>query len=146
MARFSERADVAASIHDTFDYVTDQNKIAEWNEHVQRAEVVGGGPVGVGAQLRQHRKRGNREFDLTFRVVSHDPPRRHTVTGQVFGVDTTMDFDFTDHDGGTSVTMSATVTGSGLRSLLAPIVAREMRKSTVMALAALRQRLGSAAG
>jgi Polyketide cyclase / dehydrase and lipid transport len=144
MTRFAERADVAASIHDTFDYVTDQGKIAEWNEHVQRAEVVSGGPVAVGALLRQHRRRGDREFDLTFRVISHEPPRHHTVTGQVFGVDTTMDFDFAEHGSGTSVTMTATVTGSGLRTMLAPIVAREMHKSTVGALAALRRRLGAA--
>ena len=145
MTRFAERADVAASIDDTFDYVTDQGKIAEWNEHVQQAEVVGSGPVGVGAQLRQHRRRGNREFDLTFQVTTHEPPRRHTVTGKVFGVDTTMDFDFAEHGTGTRVTMTATVSGRGVSSLLAPIVAREMRKSTVVALAALRQRLGTSA-
>ena len=60
-------------------------------------------------------------------------------------MNTTMDFDFTEHGSGTSVTMTATVTGSGVRQLLAPIVAREMRKSTVAALAALRQRLGTTA-
>jgi hypothetical protein len=40
--------------------------------------------------------------------------------------------------------MAATVTGRGVRGLLAPIVAREMRKSTVAALAALTHRLGAA--
>jgi hypothetical protein len=144
VARFAEHADVAASMNETFDYVTDQHKVAEWNEHVQRAEVVGGGPVGVGARLRQHRRRGNRDFDLTFQVTAHEPPRRHTVTGQVFGVDTTMDFNVAEHGAGPRVTMTATVTGKGLRGVLAPIVAREMRKSTKVALAALRQRLGAA--
>jgi len=60
----------------------------------------------------------------------------------VFGVDTAIDFTFAEHGAGTRVTMTATVTGKGIRSLLVPIVAREMRKSIVAGLTALRQRLG----
>jgi hypothetical protein len=143
MARFSEYADVAAPVRRTFDYVTDQGQTAQWNDHVQSAEVVGGGPVEVGSLLRQHRRRGNREFDLTFRVTRHEPPRRHTVTGQVFGVDTTMEFNLAEQGAGTRVSMTADITGRGVRSLLAPLVAREMRKSTRTALSALRDRLGA---
>ena len=44
---------------------------------------------------------------------------------------------------GTRVTMTATVEGRGLRRLLAPVVTREMRKSTVAALAALQTHLGA---
>jgi hypothetical protein len=35
MATFSEHADVATSIDQAFDYVTDQRKVAEWNDHVR---------------------------------------------------------------------------------------------------------------
>ncbi len=143
MARFAEHANVDASIDEAFDYVTDQDTVAEWNDHVQRAEVIGGGPVTSGALLRQHRRRGSRDFDLVFQVTAHEPPRHHTVTGQVLGVETTIDFDFADLGPGTRVTMTATLTGKGVRALIAPIVAREMRKSTVSALAALQQRLGA---
>ena len=144
MTRFSEHTDVASPVGETFAYVTDQDKVAEWNDHVQRVDVVGGGPVGVGTRLVQHRRRGRRDFDLTFQVIEHQPPTRHTVTGTVFGVDTTMDFAVASQGTGTRVTMTATVTGKGARALLAPVVAREMRKSTVAALAELRQRLGPA--
>jgi hypothetical protein len=41
--------------------------------------------------------------------------------------------------------MTADVQGRGLRRLLAPVVTREMRRSTVAALAALRARLGTPA-
>lgn len=143
MGRITEHADVAAGIEKTFAYVTDQSKLADWNAHVQHAEVIGGGPVVPGAQLRQHRRRNNREFDLVFQVAAHEPPRRHVVTGRVFGVDTTMEFALAPRGPGTRVTMDATVTGRGVRRLLAPVVAREMRKSTVRALAALRDQLGA---
>jgi hypothetical protein len=53
--RFSESAILAASVEDSFDYVTDQAKLAEWNDHVQSAEVIGGEPVRVGSLLRQQR-------------------------------------------------------------------------------------------
>jgi hypothetical protein len=145
MATFSEHADVATSIDQTFDYVTDQGKVAEWNDHVQSVNVIGGGgQVGVGSQLVQHRRRGDREFDLNFTVIAHEPRHRHIVTGQVFGVDTTMAFTFAEHESGTRVTMTASVIGHGVRRLLAPVVAREMHKSTVSALAALEERLGRA--
>lgn len=141
MPHFAESADVAAPMEKAFDYVTDQTAIAEWNEHVESAEVVGGGPVTVGSMLRQHRRRGSREFDLTFQVREHDRPHRHVVTGTVFGVETTMTFDFAALATGTRVTMTSDVSGRGLRALLAPVVAREMRKSVVVALDELTRRL-----
>lgn len=144
MATFSEHADVATSIDQTFDYVTDQGKVADWNDHVRSVEVIGDGEVGVGSRLVQHRRRGDRDFDLTFTVIAHEPPHRHIVTGQVFGVDTTMAFTFDEHESGTRVTMTASVTGRGVRRLLAPAVAREMHKSTVSALANLAAGLGRA--
>ena len=144
MATFSEHADVDTSIDQTFDYVTDQDLVAEWNDHVQSVSVIGGGQVGVGSQLVQHRRRGNREFDLNFTVIAHEPPHRHIVTGRVFGVDTTMAFTFAEHESGTRVTMTASVIGHGVRRLLAPVVAREMHKSTESAVAALEERLGRA--
>jgi uncharacterized protein YndB with AHSA1/START domain len=144
MATFSEQADVVTPIDQTFDYVTDQDSVAEWNDHVQSVDVIGGGPIGVGSHLVQHRRRGDREFDLNFTVIGHEPPHRHIVTGQVFGVDTTMAFTFAEDDSGTRVTMTASVVGRGVRRLLAPVVAREMHKSTVSAVAALEQRLGRA--
>jgi len=142
MAAFSEHADDTAPVTEAFDYVTDRARVAEWNDHVQSVEVVGGGEVATGSQLRQHRRRGEREFTLTFQVIEHERPRRHTLSGQVFGVDTTMDFAFEDLGPGARVTMTAAVSGRGARRLLAPVIAREMRKSTVNALAALTERLG----
>ena len=144
--RFSETTVVAAGVEDSFDYVTDQAKLAEWNEHVVGAEVLGDGPVGVGSVLRQHRKRGAKDFDLTFEVLEHDRPSRHVVTGTVFGVDTLMTFDFAPHGGGTRITQTAEVTGRGLRWLLARVVAKQMHTSVLTGLARLSTRLGSSAG
>jgi hypothetical protein len=142
VGRFRESADVRPTVDETFAYITDQGRLAEWNAHVQWAEVIGGGPVEVGSKLRQHRKRNNRAFDLIFEVTSHDPPRRHVVEGSVIGLDTTMSFAVEPSGPGSQVTMMANVTGRGLRRLLAPVVTNEMRKSTVRALAALQQHLG----
>ena len=57
-------------------------------------DVLGVRRCRLGSRLRQQRRRSNREFDLTFEVTAHEPPRRHTVKGTVFGVDTTMEFTF----------------------------------------------------
>ena len=144
MGRFSESVDVRSPVEATFAYVTDQDRLAEWNDHVQSAEVVGGGPVEVGSRLRQHRRRNGREFELVFEVTGHDPPCRHVVEGSVFAVGTVVSFTLRPEGTGTRVTMTAEVRGRGLRRPLAAVVTREMRKSTVAALAALRERLGAA--
>jgi len=125
MPQFAESADVAAPMEKAFDYVTDQTRIAEWNEHVESV------------------RRGSRTFDLTFEVREHDRPRRHVVTGTVFGVQTTMTFDFAALGAATRVTMTGDVSGKGWRALLAPVVAREMRKSVVAALDELTRRLAT---
>lgn len=134
MGRLRESAIVRGAQAEVFDFITNQSHVAEWNDHVQRVEVVGGGPVGVGSRLRQHRLRNNREFVLEFVVTAHEPPSRHVVEGSVFGVATTMAFLVEPADDATRVTMEAHVRGRGLSVLLAPIVTREMRKSTVAAL------------
>src|ERR687892_218878 len=107
-------------------------------------DVLGVRRCRLGSRLRQQRRRSNREFDLTFEVTAHEPPRRHTVNGTVFDVDTTMEFTFEPRDAGTRVTMAATVQGRSLRAPLAPLVTREMHKSTVTALQALKRQLGAA--
>jgi hypothetical protein len=141
MPRLSEETVVATSPEATFAYITDQTRLSEWNEHVQSAEVVDGGPVVEGSRLAQHRRRNNRDFTLTFVVTAHEPPRRHVVQGSVFGVDTTVSFEISAAERGSRVVMSADVSGRGWRRLLAPLVTREMRKSTLAALAALEARL-----
>ncbi|HEX6208038.1 MAG TPA: SRPBCC family protein [Actinomycetota bacterium] len=144
MARFEEHVDVGTSVEETFRYITDQKQVASWNDHVQRVEVDGGGPVAPGTIIRQHRRRGNREFVLTFQVIDHESPRRHALRGEVFGTSTTMEFGLEPRGSGTRVSMAATVEARGLKGVLAPLVARQMRKSTVAALTALRERLGAA--
>jgi carbon monoxide dehydrogenase subunit G len=139
MGRIRESVVVNGLPAEVFDFITDQGHVADWNDHVQRVEVVGGGPVGVGSRLRQHRLRNNRDFVLEFDVRTHEPPRRHVVEGSVFGVATTMAFVIEPAAEGSRVTMEADVKGRGLSVLLAPIVTREMRKSTVAALRQLRQ-------
>jgi hypothetical protein len=82
VGRFTESAEVRATAEDTFAYITTRTGWGNENDHVQWAEVVHDGRVDVGSKLRQHRKRGRREFDLFFAVTRHDPPRRHVVEGR----------------------------------------------------------------
>lgn len=139
MARFSETIRVSATPAEAFALVTDQDRVADWNDHVQRVEVVGGGPVQNGTQLRQHRRRNNRDFVLEFEITHHEPPRRHVVAGTVFGVATTMTFTVEPApNAGCNVTMAADVHGKWFGRLLAPLVAKEMHKSTRAALQQLK--------
>ena len=74
MGRFRESVVVDQPPDAVFASITDQGRISEWNDHVQRAEVVGGGPVDVGSRLRQHRRRNKRDFALDFVVTASQAP------------------------------------------------------------------------
>lgn len=139
MAGFRDSVRVEGTPVEVFDFVTDQRRVAEWNEHVEYVDVVGGEPVEVGTRVRQHRRRGRREFVLEFEVTAHERPNRHVVKGSVLGVATTMTFLIAPAEGGSILTMDADVRGRGLGRVLAPVVGREMRKSTVAALDHLRR-------
>ncbi|HEX6302202.1 MAG TPA: hypothetical protein VF148_17250 [Acidimicrobiia bacterium] len=97
----------------------------------------------MGSRVRQHRLRNKRDFVLEFEVIAHEPPTRHVVEGTVFAVATTVAFLVEPAEEGSRVTMDAHLRGKGPSRLLAPIVTREMRKSTVAALAELRRILGN---
>ncbi len=100
-----------------FDYLTDQKNLPKWSPQVVSSEVMGGGPVQVGAKLLQKRRQGKREMVNEVSVIEHEAPRRHTVRTRVMGVQTTFTFSCEPEGQGTRMTMSGEILGKGVARL-----------------------------
>jgi uncharacterized protein YndB with AHSA1/START domain len=100
-----------------FDYFTDQKNLPRWSPQVVSSEVMGGGPVQVGAKLLQKRRQGKREMVNEVAVIEHEPPKRHTVRTQVMGVQTTFTFACEPEGQGSRMSMSGEILGKGIARL-----------------------------
>ena len=142
---------VAVSIHrpldEVFTYVADARNRPHWDESVESEELTSPGPIGVGSTIRTRMRSMGREYEYTWRIVEHEPPRHMAVESTSGPFPTTLQFEFTGRDGGTDV--SATVTGrpTGVMRLFQPMIARTTQQNLDRAYPRLKQLLetGSAA-
>ena len=71
---------------EVFDYLADITRHHEWNTALDRTEVVGSGPVGLGTQAVEIRRVLRWEMRSPFVITRHEPPTRqdfHTTGGPV---------------------------------------------------------------
>jgi len=109
-------------------HLLDPGRIATWMPDVIRLEKVTEGALGVGARYRETRRIGRQEHTQTLEVTAYEEGRRYAVTAEARGLRGTYTYALAPEDGGTRVDLAATLSGRGLMRLLAPFVARLMRR------------------
>ncbi|HVL94451.1 MAG TPA: SRPBCC family protein [Solirubrobacteraceae bacterium] len=118
---------------EVFAFVTDPQRLPEWQPLVVEVEVLGGGPLREGSVVREVRRLRGRRLEQTVEVAAYDPPRRFAM--KILDGPVPVDGDLTFSEaggGGTRVRLHAH--GSAprrlrlLEPLLKPVMAREMRK------------------
>ncbi len=116
---------------DVFAYATDPAKLPTWQTNTVSAEVEGGGPVALGARLREvHRGPGGRELSSVVAVTAHDPGRRfelHVVEGAL-PVDADLHFVPTHDGAATHLSFRAHGQPTGPLRMIQPLLARTLRK------------------
>jgi uncharacterized protein YndB with AHSA1/START domain len=129
MAPIVVTTEIARSPADVFDYVTDPNKLSEWQESVVRSESSNA-PARVGTTARVTRRVGRREMTQSAELAALDPPTSWTVRG----LDGPVRGDVKGtiepvHDGAASrVTIELDLHGHGIGKVLLPLFVR--RKAT----------------
>jgi len=121
-----------------FDFVAEQGNLPRWSPEVLRSDVVGGGPVHRGSQLRQTRRMGKRETTSLVEVVVHERPSRHAVRARVMGVEAVFTFRFEPAGAGTRATFECEARGRGLARLWESWMGGMMEKADDRRLVALR--------
>lgn len=123
MAGFQLEETIARSPEELFDILSNPERAADIVPNVTNMEKLTDGPVGVGARYRETRVIDGEAHETELEVVRYEPPTDYAVRNVTGGVETVYHYRLTPQGNGTRIVMEATVSGSGLRALVAPVLA-----------------------
>ena len=130
-------------IDEVFSFLADARNRPHWDESVDKEELTSPEPIGVGSTIRTTFRSMGREYQYTWEIVEHVPPRRMRVESTSRPFPTTLAFEIGEREGGTAVDASVTGRPDGLLRLLQPIVARTTQQNLDRAYARLKRLLGT---
>lgn len=133
-------------LDEVFAFVADARNRPRWDESVDSEELTSPEPIGVGSTLRTRFRSMGKDYEYTWEVVQHEPPRRMEVESTSGPFPTTLSFQFSERDGGSLVEASVTGRPTGLLRLMQPIVARTTQKNLDLGYARLKQLLETSTG
>ncbi|HUB98430.1 MAG TPA: SRPBCC family protein [Solirubrobacterales bacterium] len=80
MIDFTIETEIERPVAEVFAYVTDPDKLADWQTNTVSAEIEGGSPLGLGTRLREvHRGPGGKELASLVEVSEYEPERRFSL-------------------------------------------------------------------
>ena len=125
MASIVASTEISRSPDEVFAYVTDPNRLPEWQESVVRAESSEA-PVRVGTRARVTRRVGRRELTQSAELADLTPPTRWLVRGLDGPVRGNVSGRIEPLDNGTRsrVTIELELEGHGIGKLLLPLFVR----------------------
>jgi len=125
MASIVASTEISRSPDDVFAYVTDPNRLPEWQESVVRAESSQT-PARVGTRARVTRRLGRRELTQSAEIADLTPPTRWVVRGLDGPVRGNVSGRIEPLDNGmrSRVTIELEFEGHGIGKLLLPLFVR----------------------
>ena len=124
-----------------FDFATDPAMAPRIAPNIKELVPVTPGPLAVGSRLREVRVINGKESIAELEVRAFDRPGTHAMGSAVEGIDVHYEFRYVAVDGGTRVDLVATVTGKGLKKVMAPLVAAFLKREDGKHLEHLRDAL-----
>jgi Polyketide cyclase / dehydrase and lipid transport len=122
-------------------YVLDPTRHGEWMGDVTSVERLTPGDVGVGSRFRYGIRKGPMAMDLRFRIEGLDPARfvaYQTEPGGPLDWSARLEFEAVD-PGRTKVSSSGQIGLHGIRRLMEPLMAGEVRSGEAAELVALKR-------
>jgi len=147
VAAIVSSVEISRSPEDVFSYVTDVQRLPEWQESLVHSHLQGDGPVAVGSRVTQTRRVGGGERTMTSEVTEYSPPRRFAFRG-IDGPIRAIAKGAVEPlgDGARSrFTIELDFEGHGIGKLLLPLVRRQVRQELPRNHRHLKERLESGA-
>jgi carbon monoxide dehydrogenase subunit G len=142
MAAFTHAVSVPAPPAEVFPWLLDTDKVPRWVEGVQAYEVVGGGPVGPAAKLRQTLTVSGMTLTMELDVVEYDPPSSAVTRSELKGIAAESVYRVEPEGEGARVTQTVELDAKGLSAkMIAPMVRAQMEAKLTADLARLRDAL-----
>jgi uncharacterized protein YndB with AHSA1/START domain len=119
--------DVEAPIADVFAYLSDPEKLGEWQQTTD-VRLLTDGPVGVGARIRETREVLGRKLTQTVEVTEYEPPRRFSLRVVEGPVKVSGTQELEERGGGTRIHVSAEGDAPRLAGkLMKPTLERQLK-------------------
>lgn len=145
MVRFEIQVRIGRPVEDTYRYVTDVSKLADWQSTLAAARLASDGPVAVGAQLVETRKFLARRWESVLRVVEYEPDRAFALESVSGPMSYAMAYRFEGDGAGTLVTFLGTGEPGPFFRLAEPMVGRAVERAFRADLETLKDVLESSA-
>lgn len=129
MARFTRTQRIARPRAEVWAFFDDFANAPKWITGVSKTELVGSGPMQVGARFRETRTVAGRTETNEIEITTYDPPRKYAATARVGGGEMTYTYTFTEAGNSTDVELVAEITVKNfLYRLFVPIGFAMMKK------------------
>ena len=123
MASFSHTISVPKAPGEVFPWLLDEDKVPQWTTRLEAYEVLGDGPLGQGARIRQVLTVSGQHLDLVLEITRFDPPGFAESRFSTNGLDVVTTYALRASGEGTELTQSLEGKASGFKArLLLPVV------------------------
>ena len=126
--RVEEAFRVESDPETLFDYITDPERLPEWQTTKVSVEQITPGEVGRGTRLRERTKGPRGEFDQVTEFTEFDRPRKLLVTIVEGPYPVNGTWTLTPEDGATRVDFVAEGQASGIARVAQPVLARLIKR------------------
>ena len=130
---------IARPIDEVFAFVADARNRPRWDESVESEELTSPEPVGRGSTVRTRMRSMGREYEYTWEIVEHEPPRSQRIESTSGPFSTTLGYDLSEGGDGTAVRFSVTGRPGGAMRLLQPLIARRTQQNLDAGFARLKE-------
>lgn len=146
MKRVERSATIPAPPDEVFAYLSDLDRLSEWQAGVVSARRTSPGEMGAGATALVTREIMGNRVEAPLTVTEYNPPHRLAIGSEVSGVKAHATLDFADADAGraTDLTFAMEIRGSGFTGFMEGMIASAAGGDIDASLERLRERFASA--
>ena len=142
MASFSHTISVPKVPGEVFPWLLDEDKVPQWTTRLEAYEVIGDGPLGHGARIRQVLTVSGQHLDLMLEITRFDPPGFAESRFSTNGMDVETTYALRANGDGTELTQTLDGKANGFKArLLLPVVQPKLEEKIAEDLARLRELL-----
>ena len=124
MIRFELSVDIDRPVHEVWEYLTDPERVPEWQSSAEASHQITGGPMGVGTHLRDERRFMGRRATSEVEVTEYEPERVFTLHGLSGPVRFTVRHRLSENGDGTRLDVEAEADPGGIGRFMRPMIER----------------------
>jgi carbon monoxide dehydrogenase subunit G len=145
MKRVERSARIEAPPDEVFAYLSDLEKLSEWQAGVVSARRTSPGEMGAGATALVTREIMGNRVEAPLTVTEYDPPRRMAIGSEVSGVKAHATLDFAPSGDGkaTDLTFAMEIRGSGFTGFMEGMIASAAGGDIDSSLESLKERFAA---